>query len=213
MLNWILTNKEFILAIATFIASITAIIISVYQIHLSNKHQLFDRRINDYCILTELFGLCEKSQNMLNREYDNMGVSLQQICVDYISLTSNHFLEPVTLSITNPLEEHNKFINKMDDLKHIAQEILFVFPKAKAKILSQFIGDYIEVLTNQFRCSYSFASTAAGKNIIPEIQWVLAPPESEMPKILLQSYEKLNTTFNEIKISKLDEKLKKTIRL
>lgn len=116
----------------TAIAAIIALGISIYQIRLSNKQHLFDRRLNAYFIANGLFSLYSECKVFL-KTIDKEEV-LYAIEYFFIPLTNNSYLEKQAYAIQHPLEEpyHQEFFKKREELRKLAMEMQLIFKGREA---------------------------------------------------------------------------------
>lgn len=195
MLNWFLTNKEFILAVATFIASITAIIISVYQIHLSNKHQLFERRVNSYLFVSEIVTHYEIYSGPLERTRDSN--KLLDVIGDYMCLTMVSPLKECNKLLAEfSDEDYDTLLAKIKDINSKKLETTLIFSQTIATPISDFIDCYTAVV-NKLPIYYRFVD----RNISDDgkIQITDIPFEQNERNCVIQAFDKLKKSFELVK--------------
>ena len=71
---------EFWCSVITALTAILALVLSVRQISLSNKHQLFDRRMEAYMLTNGLIALCKDNYMWLSPKREQM----PQFANDYV---------------------------------------------------------------------------------------------------------------------------------
>lgn len=59
-----LRDWNFWCTVMTSVAAVVAIGVSVHQIRLSNKQQLFERRLKAYMMANSIISLCKEKQNL-----------------------------------------------------------------------------------------------------------------------------------------------------
>ena len=63
--DFMLKDWNFLFSIVTAITAIGALVLSIRQMRLSNKQNLFDRRLKAYMLANGLISLCEENYNWL----------------------------------------------------------------------------------------------------------------------------------------------------
>lgn len=134
------SKPESWLAIITAGTAIVAIWQTRKQIALSNKHQLFDRRMDKFTIFSDLLSNYENMRDTLLKDKDlefNTVVYLEDIidvpCLDDIDSIVN-----------DPLNKKKRaiFFNKCHWLDKIAMEIQIVFSGEESILASRFCSEY-----------------------------------------------------------------------
>lgn len=133
------------LTIITIIIALWSTYLTRKQIKLSNKHQLFERRLNIYLIITELLETYNREIKTLDFSNDQ-SVVYTNVVLTFIKMTNNSYLQELQDISFNPLDEvsEKKLLKKLDDMKRISNEIYFVFPKNEEKMIRNF-----------YKCIYS----------------------------------------------------------
>ena len=95
--------------VMTSIAAVVALGLSVYQIQLSNKQQLFDRRLKAYNLVSSLISLCKENYTWLSEKRETKPQLTNDF--DFIYLTNNTYMEGQAEAIKHPLEQpfHRNF--------------------------------------------------------------------------------------------------------
>ena len=133
--------------------SLLAVVISMIalwqthrQIKLSNKQQLFDRRLSDYLIVKGLLDLYREHRDNLGIE-DN-GKPLFSAAFTYAYLTDNAYLEAAGNAPEPPLDNpaRKTLLLKVEDLHRVAAEMELIFPKEFSEPLNTFISAYGKML-------------------------------------------------------------------
>lgn len=105
-----LKDWNFWCSVITALTATLALVLSVRQISLSNKHQLFDRRMEAYMLTNGLIALCKDNYMWLSPKREEM----PQFANDYIFiwLTNNTYMEKQADAIEHPLEQpfHKEFL-------------------------------------------------------------------------------------------------------
>ena len=136
--------SELALSIVAIIISIIAIRQTKKQIVLSNKQQLFDRRLEKYYIIEALISSFYLSRIMCDKESDLEDYP-QFILKD---LLNNEYLEDAMWVTDKPQEEATSEImeHKKRWLSMISEEILIIFDNEEAKVMSQFVNQFGTVI-------------------------------------------------------------------
>lgn len=139
------------------VLSIIATIVAIYalwqthiQITISNKHKLFDRRVEKFMLITGLISLFEESKQLMNNEgYDNY----IEVTVLFHSLTNNTYLQDIGNIIDNINQEdiRQKFLVKLEELKKMSIEVEFIFSKNNIDLIKKFIYRYQELLRTIYK--------------------------------------------------------------
>lgn len=146
----------------TVIISIFAILLTYRQISLSNKQSLFDRRIALYEKSEKMYGLWNEHQNLLDYKIDILVPNAM-----YFSLLTNidflYEIVPVMKTLVENVENHIKFLLKMEELERLSIEIEFAFKGNSAKNIALFVSCYRELLLRMFE--YEMTSSKVKKEI------------------------------------------------
>lgn len=114
-----LNNWNFWLSLITAMTAILAVVLSVKQISLSNKHHLFERRLKVYMIVSGLVCLYKENRNLIERKRKDE----PQFAIDheFIWLTNNTYMEAQSEAIVHPLEQpyHKDFLKKREELRRL----------------------------------------------------------------------------------------------
>lgn len=143
-------NWEIVCSIVTALAAIVALIISVVQIRVSNKHQLLDRRLRLWTKAHELMELCGKNRSLLNKKSDGPEFANDLV---FLWMTNNSLLYDISPAIRHVREQdwQPRFLVKLEELKEMAFETDLVFKSRSAKKLSTFIMDYASLLMSMYQ--------------------------------------------------------------
>ena len=140
---------ENIFSIITATVAIIAIWQTHRQIKISNKHQLFDRRVDRFILIKGLIWLFEDSKHLMNKEDYN---HLIDVTVLFHSLTNNTYLKDIGKIIDNVRQEDSRqsFLVKLEDLKKISIEVEFIFSKKNIRLIKEFVFKYQELLRTMY---------------------------------------------------------------
>lgn len=141
------------LSIITSIAAIIALFISVWQIFISNKHALFERRLAVYLKIRRLIELCNENKKFKESYIKDKNEPLYAINMLYIAMTNNIFLESAQTIIENILvSEHQRiYLMKMEEFSSLSTEVTLIFPKKISINVAKFILNYKEMLVSMYK--------------------------------------------------------------
>lgn len=188
------------------ITSVVIALIALYQTHhqikLSNKQQLFERRLDAYLLIEELLNCYREEQETIQRIRASNVQTDEMLCIQFISFTSTHTLGDISSCIYNDTEQsHNLFFSKLDMLDRLEQEVAFLFPKKESAPMKKFIHAYTKLLITLF----------AYRN---NIKVVPLPMDNEERHFdILGLYYALQEYDEEITRNKVEAKMAKSIHL
>ena len=139
--------------LATMVTAIIAIV-AVYQtkkqIEISNKQQLFDRRLKKYLFTNELLNLYNDSKTILDDECFYLPSSLESA---FTYLTNSSKLESMVnvLNHYDDFETKKEFLTKCEMIEQISNEIEFLWNDEEIKKVSQFVLLYKKLLMNMYK--------------------------------------------------------------
>lgn len=130
------------------------------QIEISNKQSLFKERTNAFLQLNSLYEIYRQNNHLL----DGSG-SVPE--VPFHMFTNNKFLEGAISVAYNPLssKEQNIFLIKMEELREIALQVSLLWDVEQAKIASDFVYGYVELLCALYRQCICVDKLRKQKNI------------------------------------------------
>ncbi len=145
-----LRDWNFWCSVITALTATLALVLSVRQIRLSNKQQLFDRRLKVYMLANSLISLCKDNYIWLSPKREQ----IPQFANDYIFiwLTNNTYMENQADAIEHPLEQpfHKEFLQKREELRITAAEIELIFKGKVALAYSNFLRSYEAALAAMY---------------------------------------------------------------
>ncbi len=145
-----LKDWNFWCSVITALTATLALVLSVRQIRISNKQQLFDRRLKVYMLANSLISLCEDNYIWLSPKREQ----IPQFANDYIFiwLTNNTYMENQADAIEHPLEQpfHKEFLQKREELRITAAEIELIFKGKVALAYSNFLRSYEAALAAMY---------------------------------------------------------------
>lgn len=134
--------------VSIFIA-LLALFQTKQQITLSNKQQLFDRRLTRYLELNTIYALYTTNKKHL----EEAGTFCHTNNLIFAWLTNCSDLAEMMFAVSNPLhqKEQNVFLAKCEQLKNAAVEISMIFDGSVAKIAKDFIASYADLLKAMYQ--------------------------------------------------------------
>lgn len=210
---------EIISIIVSAILSIVSIGIAINascqtkkQIELSNKHKLFDRRLEKYTLFLKLLENYDKQkEHLINRDY----------LLDPLILLSNlmnaHYYDGLIeyASDGTPSIKYERFNSKYESLILKAKEIDILWQSDDGKIVGRFVELYAKVVYCLYlQSGYMYNLLALNNLNIRERSKISNELENcAQESGLVKAIEDLGKIYSYIVENKIDEKLKSTIKL
>ena len=141
-------NYSEIISISVSVISIIIALIALFQtnrqISLSNKQQLFDRRLSCFLEFNTIYNLYVA--NKLYLKDDSTFYHTNDLIFSWLTNCSE--LEEMTLAVSNPLhrKEQTILLTKYEQLKNDAIEISMVFDGDAAEIAGEFVSLFADLL-------------------------------------------------------------------
>lgn len=141
-------NYSEIANIAVSIISVVIALVALFQtkqqIALSNKQQLFDRRLSCFLELNTIYNLY--AANKLYLKDDSTFYHTNDLIFSWLTNCSE--LEEMTLAVSKPLhqKEQTILLTKYERLKNSAIEIAMIFDGNAAKTAGEFISSFADLL-------------------------------------------------------------------
>lgn len=141
---------EVICSFLSAFAAIVALAISVVQIRMSNRQQLFARRLSVWTKARGLMELCKSNRRSLEKKADGPEFSNPLL---FVWLTNNSFLCDISLAAGHTLEHEwqRPFLSKLEEIRVLSFEAGMVFRGAYAEALSEFISSYESLLMSMYK--------------------------------------------------------------
>lgn len=136
-------------SVISLIIALLAIFQTNRQISLSNKQQLFDRRLSRYLEFNTILSLY--TANKLQLKDDSTFYHTNDLVFSWLTNCAN--LEEMTLAVSNPLQQKEQkiLLTKYEQLKNSAIEILMIFDGNSAKIATNFISSFADLLKAMYQ--------------------------------------------------------------
>lgn len=135
---------NFWLSLITISIAIVALFQTSKQIRISNRHQLFDRRLEKYLLVKELLSLYAQNKSLMVNKEETM----ETVDFCFVWLTNCELLEEMNEAIKKPLhkKKHKIFLAKCEMLTKAAVEIELLWNNEEGKLMSKFVNQYQELL-------------------------------------------------------------------
>lgn len=148
-----LCNPAIWLTLTSIFIAFIALFQTQKQIKLSNKHQLFDRRINIYITFMDFIETVKSRFRILKMECPKNGLSLDETSELFLLLTSSQFFEDIDTLMCEPvnLKYEKIFLNKIDEIQIMVNSLKFVFPIEISEYMSNFIKSYTDAIFSVYR--------------------------------------------------------------
>ena len=145
-----LKDWNFGLSIITAITAIGSLGLSSHQMRLSNKQNLFDRRLKAYMLANGLISLCEENYKWLSEKRKTEPQWANAYI--FMLITNNTYMESQVDAIDHPLEQpfHKEFLRKREELRNTAMEVELIFKGEVALTYSEFLRAYESVLATMY---------------------------------------------------------------
>lgn len=183
------------------------------QIQLSNRQQLFDRRLNKYLFVKELLSLYSQHRSLIVNKPD----IYQMVDYQFSWLTNCSALESMNLAMISPLSqgEQKVFLQKCETLEKSAIEITLLWESNASKLISQFVEQYKELLEAMYHQQILLNKLHAENIERPMLGDTFKKRAKEGAELvkLITVIEVIDTTYNKIVDTKAEEKLIESIKL
>lgn len=201
-------------SVITSIASILALAISVYQIRLSNKHQLFERRMVAYMQVKAILSACKDAFEYL--PYDDEPDKCNALFFRLLASTTS--VEEYAKAIEHPWVEpdHRRFINACEHLEEQALAFQLIFKGRKCndntvKPVVDFIMAYQSTLLSTYRYEAILHGLRIKSSLIPEEAHYLSKDECQNDAN--QNIENLKGSYNAVVKLGAEEKIRKQLSI
>ena len=155
MLQEIINNtNEFIgenlFSILTLIIASIALLQTHKQIKISNKQNLFNKRVDNFLIIDGLIKLYEENKNLIEIKENNVFLEVTTL---FMGLTNNTYLKDIGTIIKEVENEEirQKFLIKLEEMKKLSLEHQLLFNGNNIKYIEKFVIEYQNLLRALFR--------------------------------------------------------------
>lgn len=201
--------------VMTSVVAFIALCLSVRQIQLSNKQQLFDRRLKAYMLVNSIISLCKENYMWLSEKRE----AEPQLANDFIFMLfiNNTYMESQAKAIQHPLEQpfHNEFLKKREELRSVAMEFELIFKGNVASLYSDFLGDYEKTLAIMYQYQIIIKSINEENSKHPRSLEELSQlfSEKKYRDRLYDALDKLRESYDAVAQEKVEKKLRKQLVL
>lgn len=210
-----LRDWNFWCTVMTSAAAVVAIGVSVRQIRLSNKQQLFDRRLKAYMMASSIISLCKENYIFLSEQRKAEPRFANGFV--FIWLTNNTYMEGHAEAIEHPLEQpfHKEFLQKREELRNVAMEFELIFKGNVASLYSNFLRDYESALAVMYQYQIIINKMREENRKHPNTSEVLSKmfSEEEYRDRLYDALGKLKASYDAVSQEKNDKQLRKQLAL
>lgn len=210
-----LRDWNFWCTVMTSVAAVVAIGVSVHQIRLSNKQQLFERRLKAYMMANSIISLCKENYVFLSEKRK----AEPQFANDFVFvwLTNNTYMEGQAEAIEHPLEQpfHKELLKKREELRNMAMEFEFIFKGNVASLYGNFLRDYENALAVMYQYEIIIRKMKEENEKYPHTSEVLSKmfSEEEYRDRLYDALGKLKVSYDTVSQEKNDKQLRKQLAL
>lgn len=210
-----LRDWNFWCTVMTSVAAVVAIGVSVHQIRLSNKQQLFERRLKAYMMANSIISLCKENYVFLSEKRK----AEHQFANDlvFVWLTNNTYMEGQAEAIEHPLEQpfHKELLKKREELRNMAMEFEFIFKGNVASLYGNFLRDYENALAVMYQYEIIIRKMKEENEKYPHTSEVLSKmfSEEEYRDRLYDALGKLKVSYDTVSQEKNDKQLRKQLAL
>lgn len=207
------TNPDTWISITAVCLSIIALFQTQKQIKLSNKQQLFDRRLEKYLLFRDLLALYKRN-NQLFVDKDSI---CEMVDFQFSMLTNCSALERMCAAIDKPLhdEDHKIFLKKLEMLEKNAVELELLWNSKAGRTAGYFVKQYKELLMSMYKqqilLNHLHKQNVEHPMKLEEFQQRAKESASETD--LFDNIEKLDSIYHSIVVEKIEEELADGIKL
>ena len=210
-----LRDWNFWCTVMTSVAAVVAIGVSVHQIRLSNKQQLFERRLKAYMMANSIISLCKENYVFLSEKRKAEPQFANDLV--FVWLTNNTYMEGQAEAIEHPLEQpfHKELLKKREELRNMAMEFEFIFKGNVASLYGNFLRDYENALAVMYQYQIIIKKMEEENGKHPNTSEVLSKmfSEEEYRDRLYDTLGKLKVSYDTVSQEKNDKQLRKQLAL
>lgn len=210
-----LKDWNFWCTVMTSVAAVVAIGVSVHQIRLSNKQQLFERRLKAYMMANSIISLCKENYVFLSEKRKAEPQFANDLV--FVWLTNNTYMEGQAEAIEHPLEQpfHKELLKKREELRNMAMEFEFIFKGNVASLYGNFLRDYENALAVMYQYEIIIRKMKEENEKYPHTSEVLSKmfSEEEYRDRLYDALGKLKVSYDTVSQEKNDKQLRKQLAL
>ncbi len=203
------------LPIIAIIISLIAVFQTNKQIKLSNKHNLFDRRLNTYLMIKEFID-SYKEYSVKSKLSNDTDLSLYSGLI-LMNLMNNLYFEPVMDEIyDSPLNRTKikEFYLKITGIRRIATEIDMIFTSDISKPINDFLTAYENTIVELYKyySTLKFAECDPGLKNLSYEDKARQVGEEKFRKKVCDELNQLNRTYSKILEENIEANMKRYIK-
>ena len=205
------TNPDTWISITAVCLSIIALFQTQKQIKLSNKQQLFDRRLEKYLLFRDLLALYKRN-NQLFVDKDSI---CEMVDFQFSMLTNCSALERMCAAIDKPLhdEDHKIFLKKLEMLEKNAVELELLWNSKAGRTAGYFVKQYKELLMSMYKQQILLNHLHKQNVEHPYNRILIKSRKGASETDLFDNIEKLDSIYHSIVVEKIEEELADGIKL
>lgn len=213
MIDYIKNPGTWVTILAVII-SIIALFQTSRQTKLSNKQQLFDRRLEKYLFLKDLLILYKKNR-FLFAENKNICENVED---PFLFITNCAILENMGVAISTPLakESHKDYLTKIEMIDKYATEIELLWNTNEGRLAGRFVREYKDLIHSMYKqqISINHLKNSYTQEKPPFLDEYQRQVREEADKTgLLAAIKRIDTTYNEIVEKDVEDTIIKSICL
>lgn len=200
-------------SVISAIIAVVALIQTQSQIKLSNKHQLFERRLNNFFAFYGLYELYKENKVILERtRKDEPLFAIDNEC-GWLTNSSNLEVCMEAMQRPNSSLARNEFLTKMEELKKLAMESRLIFPKDLGEKMALFICEYEKLLQKMYRYKLLLDEMEEQRDKMDLTQSIKYFGEEKRRSELLMTYATLKDAFEGLEKERIVERVENLIKL
>ena len=207
------TNPETWVSIIAVCLSIIALFQTQKQIKLSNKQQLFDRRIDKYLLFKDLLSLYNGNRHL----FVDKDSIYTMVDFQFSMLTNCSALEQMCSAIDKPLHDEDQkiLLTKLEMLEKNAVELELLWNSEAGRRAGCFVKQYKELLMSMYKQQILLnrLDKQNAKYPMKLEEFQQRAKESASETNLFDNIEKLDSIYHCIISEKIEEKLADGIKL
>lgn len=218
ILDFLNEIKEVIISnlfsVLTLIIASIALLQTHKQIKISNKQNLFNKRVDNFLIIDGLIKLYEENKGLMNRKENN---GFLEVTTLFMGLTNNTYLKDIG-TIINEVENEEirqKFLIKLEEMKRLSLEHQLLFKGNSIKYIEEFVMEYQKLLRTLYKYQALLDKIQKANKKEPksfeELQKLYR--EDIDRQEVFDSYTKIGNLYNNIKNKNVVKDVKSQIKL
>lgn len=208
-----------LLSVVSVVIALIAIYQTQKQIKLSNKQQLFDRRLEKYMVIKDLLTLFSNNKKFV---VENKSL-IKDVALQFNWLTNVTYLTDMIIAVSDALDtkKQNILLSKCEMLEKYAVEISVLWKDETGEVFSRFVRTYKEMLFKMYQQQKSintYRELNEKQNGIIELMIIGEELEEELMNTakelaLFETIQDLECLYNKIVDENLEQRLIKSLEL